>query len=83
MATTNKEKLDWRLHAVMADRGFKFAKDLKTALDAVGCRVSVTSISRLVYKQPKQLDLSLLESLCSVLNCTPDELLMPPRRNIP
>ena len=71
--------LDWRLHAVMADRGIKFAKDLQQALARDGCIVSASSISRLVYQEPKQLDLKLLSSLCRVLDCTPDELLVPRR----
>lgn len=71
--------LDWRLHAVMADRGIKFAKDLQQALARDGCTVSGSSISRLVYQEPKQLDLKLLSSLCRVLDCTPDELLVPRR----
>ena len=71
--------LDWRLHAVMADRGIKFAKDLQDALARDGCPVSASSISRLVYQEPKQLDIKLLSSLCRVLGCTPDELLVPRR----
>lgn len=71
--------LDWRLHAVMADRGIKFAKDLQDALARDGCPVSASSISRLVYQEPKQLDIRLLGSLCRVLACTPDELLVPRR----
>ncbi len=71
--------LDWRLHAVMADRGIKFAKDLRQALALDGCTVSASSISRLVYQEPKQLDIKLLSSLCRVLDCTPDELLVPRR----
>ena len=69
--------LDWRLHAVMADRGIKFAKDLQDALARDGYPVSASSISRLVYQTPKQLDVRLLSSLCRVLACTPDELLVP------
>ena len=72
-------ELDWRLHAVMADRGIKFAKDLQDALARDGCPVSASSISRLVYQEPKQLDIRLLGSLCRVLACTPDELLVPRR----
>lgn len=75
--------LDWRLHAVMADRGIKFAKDLQDALARVGCPVSASSISRLVYQEPKQLDIKLLSSLCRVLDCTPDELLVPRRAKEP
>lgn len=71
--------LEWRLHAVMADRGIKFAKDLQDALARDGYPVSASSISRLVYQEPKQLDLKLLSSLCRVLACTPDELLVPRR----
>lgn len=74
--------LDWRLHAVMADRGIKFAKDLQQALAGDGCTVSGSSISRLVYQEPKQLDLKLLSSLCRVLDCTPDELLVPRRAKL-
>ena len=73
--------LDWRLHAVMADRGIKFAKDLQDALARDGYPVSASSISRLVYQEPKQLDIRLLSSLCRVLGCTPDELLVPRRGN--
>jgi putative transcriptional regulator len=67
---------DWRLHAVMANRGIKSAKDLKTALDAHGIALSVSTVSRLVYKQPVQLDLNLLHGLCSILKCTPNDLLL-------
>jgi DNA-binding Xre family transcriptional regulator len=77
MANRKKLELDWRLHAVMADRGIKFAKELQDALTKDGCAISASSISRLVYKIPKQLDIKLLSSLCRVLACTPDELLLP------
>ncbi len=73
-----EEKLtqDWRLHAVMANKGIKSAKDLKAALDAYGISLSVSTVSRLVYKQPVQLDLNLLNGLCSILQCTPNDLLL-------
>ncbi len=77
--STGLTGLDWRLHAVMADRGIKFAKELQDALARDGCPVSASSISRLVYQEPKQLDIRLLSSLCRVLACTPDELLVPRR----
>jgi DNA-binding Xre family transcriptional regulator len=80
-ATEGLTGLDWRLHAVMADRGIKFAKDLQDALARDGYPVSASSISRLVYQEPKQLDIRLLSSLCRVLGCTPDELLVPRRGN--
>lgn len=68
--------LTWRLHAVMANRGIKSAKDLMAALDAKGITLSVSTVSRLVYKEPKNLSLELLNGLCAVLQCTPNDLLI-------
>jgi DNA-binding Xre family transcriptional regulator len=82
MANHKKLGLEWRLHAVMADRGIKFARELQDALTRDGFSISASSISRLVYKVPKQLDIELLSRLCRVLGCTPDELLMP-REELP
>lgn len=69
--------LTWRLHAVMADRGFRFASDLHAALVARDVSISPSSIARLVNNAPKQLDLVLLAQLCATLQCTPNELLVP------
>jgi putative transcriptional regulator len=74
--THEKQAQDWRLHAVMANRGIKSAKALKAALDEHGIVLSVSTVSRLVYKQPMQLDLNLLHGLCTILQCTPNDLLL-------
>lgn len=78
MNAPSKETLTWRLQAVMVDRGIQFAKDLKTALETNGISISISSVSRLVYKQPKQIDFALLNGLCDVLRCTPDDLMISP-----
>lgn len=67
----------WRLHAVMASRGMKYASDLKGALCAAGIELSTSAVSRLVHKTPVHLDLALLGCLCSILECTPNTLLQP------
>jgi len=77
MTTHENSILEWRLHAVMADRGIKFAKDLQDVLAKDGCSISSSSISRLVYKAPKQIDLRLLGCLCRALDCAPGDLLTP------
>ena len=65
----------------MVDRGIKFAKDLKATLDAHGVEISLSSVSRLVYKKPKQIDMQLLAGLCHVLDCTPNDLLLTSSRS--
>lgn len=72
----NSRALDWRLHAVMANRGIKTAKDLKSALACHGLVLSMSTVSRIVYKRPRLLDLNLLDGLCAILHCTPNDLLL-------
>lgn len=68
--------LTWRLHAVMANQGIKTAKELKSIIQAEGLTLSISTVSRLVYKKPVQLDMSILEILCRSLKCTPNDLLI-------
>lgn len=69
----------WNLEACMQDRGIRFARGLHAALVDKGVDISTSSVSRLVYKRPQQLDLGLLQVLCEVLACTPNDLLLPPK----
>jgi DNA-binding Xre family transcriptional regulator len=61
---------------LMAQRGMTTAKALQAALLEHGLALSTSTVSRIVYKQPMQLDLSLLAVLCAVLQCTPNDLLL-------
>ena len=63
----------------MQERGIRFARGLHVALVAKGVDISTSSVSRLVYKRPQQLDLELLQVLCEILSCTPNDLLLPPK----
>lgn len=61
----------------MQARGIRFARGLHAALKLQGLVISPSSVSRLVYKQPQQINPALLLALCEVLACTPNDLLMP------
>lgn len=74
----HKPRITWRLHAVMVNQGIKTATDLKTALEKNGIALSMSTVSRLVYKEPIQISLGLLNGLCNILNCTPNDLLFTP-----
>lgn len=63
----------------MQERGIRFARGLHAALVAKGIDISTSSVSRLVYKRPQQLDLELLQAICEILSCTPNDLLLPPK----
>lgn len=65
----------WRLRNVMADRGMFKTSDLVEPLQNAGVGLSREQIFRLVTQQPKRLNVDVLAALCSILECTPDDLL--------
>lgn len=65
----------WRLRNVMADRGMFKTSDLVEPLQQAGVALSREQIFRLVTQQPKRLNIDVLAALCSILECTPDDLL--------
>lgn len=74
MPASSPPILRWRLQEVMETKDIKFASTLQEALSAYGILVSSSCVSRLVYSQPKRIDFLLLQGLCAVLNCTPNDL---------
>lgn len=74
----------WNLRMVAAQRGVWKASDLRRALAEAGLAISVGKMSHLWSGTPISLRLDDLDVICTVLECTVDELLLPdpvPARN--
>ncbi|MFF2890167.1 helix-turn-helix domain-containing protein [Paenibacillus sp. NPDC057967] len=67
--------LTWMLRQVMAARGIWTGADLARQLaDKTNYRLSPASISALITQQPKQMKAETLDALCTVLECSPNDL---------
>lgn len=67
--------ITWRLRAVMAERGLFQTSDLLEPLRAEGVSLSREQVYRLVTRTPQRLNVEVLAALCTILECTPNELL--------
>ena len=78
-------KLDyeWRLRALLADRGIYTAAQLSPHLESYGIRLSDSQVYRLLTGKPERLNLRVLMALCELLDCTPSELIRPVERSAP
>jgi DNA-binding Xre family transcriptional regulator len=72
---TPVKALQWRLHAVMADRGIRTATELHRRLQPYGVDITSHQLSRIVAKMPERLNTRVLSALMTVLDCTANELL--------
>lgn len=66
----------WDLHMVMARNKVKTAAHLSRLLGAVGVNFSSVYLSRIIYKRPSMLNLTLLDALICIFDCTPNDLLV-------
>ena len=68
-------KLDyeWRLRALLADRGIYTTAQLSPHLESYGIRLSDSQVYRLLTGKPERLNLRVLMALCELLDCTPTE----------
>ena len=68
-------KIRWRLRMAAAQREVWTGTELRRLLaERAGLELSAASVSALLTKEPSQIKLSTLISLCTALDCTPDDL---------
>jgi DNA-binding Xre family transcriptional regulator len=80
---TPKVSYNWHLRVVMANRGMFATSDLVPLLAERGVVLSREQVYRLVAGVPERLNLTTLAALCDILECGPDELIEPVRRQSP
>ena len=68
--------ITWRLRTLMAERGMFKTTDLLDPLKAEGVDLSREQIFRLVTQTPQRLNVEVLAALCTILDCTPSDLLV-------
>lgn len=69
-------KISWRLRMAAAQREVWTGAELRRLLaERAGLHLSAASVSALFTKQPAQVKLDTLASLCTALACTPNDLL--------
>lgn len=69
------QTLSWRLRHIMAERGLFQTTDLGVLLREQGISLSREQVFRLVTQPPQRLNIEVLTALCTVLECTPNDLL--------
>jgi len=68
--------ITWRLRTLMAERGMFKTTDLIEPLQSEGVALSREQVFRLVTQTPKRLNVEVLAALCTILGCTPNDLLV-------
>ncbi len=68
--------ITWRLRPLMAARGMFKTTDLLEPLKAEGVALSREQVFRLVTQTPQRLNVEVLAALCTILDCTPSDLLI-------
>jgi hypothetical protein len=75
-AFTGKIHLRWDLRMVMARNKVKTATHMARMLESVGIKFSSIYLSRIIDERPSMLNLTLLDGLVCIFNCTPNDLLV-------
>lgn len=65
----------WKLRARMAEHEMFQTSDLVPALAERGIHLSREQVYRLVTQPPQRLSMDTLAALCSILDCTPNDLI--------
>ena len=68
--------ITWRLRTLMAEGGMFKTTDLLEPLKAEGVALSREQVFRLVTQTPQRLNVEVLAALCTILGCTPSDLLV-------
>ncbi len=68
-------RIEWRLHTVMSDRGIRTAAELWRRLQPYGITLTSHQVARVVANAPARLNTELLVAICSVLQCSPNDIL--------
>lgn len=69
------KQIEWRLWALMADRGIRSASELsEIMLKKTGHQISATHITRYTKENPPALTLKMIGHILTTLDATPQEL---------
>lgn len=69
------KRFDWRLEQLMHERGIHQATALQRQLAEHGIDLSSSQVHRLVTETPERLNLAVLAALCTILVCSPGDLI--------
>lgn len=67
----------WRLRDLMADQQMFQTSDLVPRLAERGITLSREQVYRLVTQPPQRLSMDVLVALCDILECAPNDLIVP------
>lgn len=68
-------QFDWHLRRKLADRGIYKTTELVPLLAEQGVQLSREQVYRLVTTPPQRLNIEVLDALCVILDCTPNDLI--------
>ncbi|WP_295817072.1 helix-turn-helix transcriptional regulator [uncultured Microbacterium sp.] len=68
-------QFDWQLRRQLAERGIYKTTELVPLLAEQGVRLSREQVYRLVTSPPQRLNIEVLDALCVILDCTPNDLI--------
>lgn len=74
---TPKLDYEWRLRLLLAEKGVWHTAELRALLAERGIRLSESQVWRLMTGRPERLNLSVLMACCDILDCTPNDLIVP------
>lgn len=68
-------KFEWHLRLKLAEQHIYKTTDLGPLLAEHGVRLSREQVYRLVTSPPQRLNMEVLDALCQILSCTPNDLI--------
>lgn len=68
-------QFDWHLRRKLAERGIYKTTELVPLLAEQGVQLSREQVYRLVTAAPQRLNIEVLDALCVILGCTPNDLI--------
>lgn len=68
-------KFEWHLRLKLAEQQIYKTTDLGPLLAEHGVRLSREQVYRLVTSPPQRLNMEVLDALCEILSCTPNDLI--------
>lgn len=68
-------KLGWHLRLKLAEQQIYKTTDLGPLLAERGVQLSREQVYRLVTSPPQRLNMEVLDALCEILSCTPNDLI--------
>src|SRR5699024_503833 len=74
---TVRTVMGWNLRQVMATHGMYQTSELVPLLAERGVHLSREHVYRLVARTPQRLNMEVLAALCDILDCEPNDLLVP------